>query len=75
MNESRQKSKIYLIPSSLAEGATNVIPPYVIDAAKDCKVFFVENERTARRYLKSIWKEIVIDDYKWFTIHKAEHEV
>jgi len=35
-------------------------------------VFFVENERTARRYLKKIWREMVIDDYTWHTIHKAE---
>lgn len=67
-------SKVYLIPTVLAEGIGNTIPAYVLDAVKDCKVFFVENERSARRYLKSIWKEMVIDDYKWFTIHKAEEE-
>jgi 16S rRNA (cytidine1402-2'-O)-methyltransferase len=66
---------IYLVPSLLAEGSTHVILPYIVEAVKDCKVFFVENERSARRFLKSIWKEIVIDDYKWFTIHKAENEV
>jgi 16S rRNA (cytidine1402-2'-O)-methyltransferase len=37
-------------------------------------VIFAENERTTRRYLKSIWKDIVIDDYEWYTIHKAEEE-
>jgi 16S rRNA (cytidine1402-2'-O)-methyltransferase len=34
-------------------------------------VFFVENERTARRYLKSLWKEIVIDDYEWYNIKEV----
>ena len=53
----------------------DAIPSYIIAAVKDCKAFFVENERTARRYLKQIWKEIIIDDYEWFTIHKAEEEV
>ena len=67
--------KIYLIPSHLHEEAPNTIPPYVVGAVKDCKVFFVENERSARRFLKTIWKEMVIDDYQWFTIHKAEAEV
>lgn len=67
--------KVYLIPSFLFEDALETIPSYIIDAVKDCQVFFVENERSARRYLKKIWKEIVIDDYKWFTIHKAEQEV
>ncbi len=65
---------IYLIPSVLDETATNTIPPYIINAVKDCQVIFAENERTARRFLKSICKEIVIDDYEWFTIHKAEEE-
>jgi len=59
----------------LHENATETIPAYVKDAVARCQVFFVENERTARRYLKSIWKEMVIDDYEWYTIHKAEEEV
>lgn len=74
MNENPTSSKIYLIPSFLAEDATHVIPSYIVNAIKECKVFFVENERSARRYLKSLWKEMVIDDYKWFPIHKAEEE-
>ena len=65
---------VYLIPCVLDETALNTIPLYIIDAVKDCKVIFAENERTARRFLKSICKEIVIDDYEWFTIHKAEEE-
>jgi len=68
-------STVYLIPSVLDELATQTIPPYIIDAVKLCNVIFAENERTARRFLKSICKEIVIDDYEWFTIHKAESEM
>ena len=67
-------STIYLIPSVLDEMAINTIPLYIIDAVKNCRVIFAENERTARRFLKSICKEIVIDDFEWFTIHKAEEE-
>ncbi len=65
---------IYLVPSVLAEDAIASIPSYIIDAVKNCQVIFAENERTTRRFLKSICKEIVIDDYEWFTIHKAEEE-
>ena len=65
---------VYLIPCVLDETALNTIPLYIIDAVKDCKVIFAENERTARRFLKSICKEIIIDEYEWFTIHKAEEE-
>jgi len=66
---------VYLIPSVLDEAATHTIPAYIIDAVKDCSVIFAENERTTRRFLKSICKEIVIDAYEWFAIHKAEEEV
>jgi len=65
---------IYLIPSFLADGAVETIPPYVLEAVKSCQVIFAENERTARRFLKSMSKEIVIDDFEWHTIHKAEQE-
>src|ERR1700761_4345355 len=66
---------LYLIPSFLDQQALQPIPSYILDAVKQCQVFFVENERSARRYLKMLWKEMVIDDYEWFTIHKAEEEV
>ena len=65
---------VYLIPSFLSEDAVETIPPYVLNAVKNCRVIFAENERTARRFLKSMNKEIVIDDYEWHTIHKAEQE-
>ena len=67
-------STIYLIPSTLAENTNEVIPLYVLDAIKKCTVIFAENERTARRFLKGMDKEFVIDDYEWFTIHKTEAE-
>jgi 16S rRNA (cytidine1402-2'-O)-methyltransferase len=66
---------VYLIPSFLDENAIHVIPGYVIDAIKKCQVFFAENQRSSRRFLKSIWKEMVIDEYEWFTIHKAEADI
>lgn len=67
--------KVYLIPCFIDESATETIPYYVVEAVKDCHVFFVENERTARRFLKSIWREMVIDNYEWHAIHKAEEAV
>jgi len=59
---------VYLIPSLLHEEGITSIPSYIVDAVKNCTVFFVENERTARRYLKQLWKEIVIDNYEWFNM-------
>jgi len=67
---------VYLVPSLLHEEGISAIPCFIVDTVKNCQVFFVENERTARRYLKQLWKvclpgqEIVIDDYEWFVIDK-----
>jgi len=65
---------VYLVPTVLAEGETGVIPAYVLDAVKQCQVFFVENKRTARRYLKLIWKEMVIDNYEWYNMKEVNEE-
>ena len=43
---------VFLIPTVLMEGETKCLPAYLLDAVKASDVFFVENERTARRYLK-----------------------
>ncbi|MGZ8545584.1 MAG: SAM-dependent methyltransferase [Flavisolibacter sp.] len=66
---------VYLIPTVLSEGQTNVLPAYLLDAVKQCPVFFVENERTARRFLKLLWKEIVIDDQEWFSMKTVDNMV
>ncbi len=68
-------SIVYLIPSFLDEHATKVLPDYILDTVKECQVFFTENERSGRRYLKGLWKEMVIDQYEWFTIGKTESAV
>ncbi|MFZ1329777.1 MAG: SAM-dependent methyltransferase [Chitinophagaceae bacterium] len=59
---------VYLIPSLLSEEGMEAIPAYILDGLKKCEVFFVENERTTRRYFKQLWKEMVIDEYEWHTI-------
>ena len=59
---------VYLIPSLLHEEGLRSIPSYITGIVKKCQVLFVENERTSRRYLKTLAKEIVIDNYEWFTV-------
>ncbi len=72
-----QIATVYLIPIALHDddNALKCIPSYINEAVKKCSVFYAENERTARRFLKKINKEVIIDDYEWHTIHKAETEV
>jgi len=64
------QATIYLIPVTLHEDATALhsLPAYIIGAVKKCSVFFAENERTARRFLKKTSPDIVIDHYEWYTI-------
>ncbi|MGF7232334.1 SAM-dependent methyltransferase [Arachidicoccus sp.] len=68
---------VYLLPNVLQddEQALKAIPPYVLDTIKKCDTFFAENEKVVRRFFKRLWKEMVIDSYQWFTIHKAEDQV
>lgn len=64
-------AEVYLIPTVLAEGQMAPLPAYILEAVKKCSVFFVENERTARRYLKALWKEMVIDEQEWFNMKEV----
>lgn len=65
---------IYLIPSFIADNAIDTIPGYIIQSVRNCQVIFAENERTARRFLKSMDATIIIDDFEWHTIHKTESQ-
>ena len=71
----KSPATVYLIPSFLDEGGMDALPAYILSAVKSSEVFFVENERTARRFLKKLWKEMDIDSYHWFVIHKSEDVV
>lgn len=53
--------KLYMIPVSLIENGLNAIPEEVKLLSVSLKHYFVENVRTARRYLKSIDKAVDID--------------
>lgn len=61
---------LYLIPSLLSENGVDSIPPVIKNTVAQCQVFYVENERTARRFLKKIWKEMDIDSYEWVLANK-----
>ena len=73
-------STIYLIPALLQEDGIQAVPPFITDAIKECQVFFVENERSTRRYFKQLWKtclpgqEIIIDNYEWVNLTEAGAE-
>lgn len=55
------RGTLYLLPIPIAEGQLNTIPDEVKQLTVGLKHFFVENVRTARRYLKQLDKSIHID--------------
>src|SRR5882757_5229870 len=71
----KNAATVYLIPTFLDENGMEALPSYILNAVKAAEVFFVENERSARRFLKKLWKEMDIDSYRWFVIHKSEEGV
>jgi len=67
----KQSGTIYLIPTVLAEGtADQVISPQVKDTVRHLTYFIVENLRTARRYVKSICPELVIEQLTFVQVDK-----
>jgi 16S rRNA (cytidine1402-2'-O)-methyltransferase len=71
----KRTATVYLIPSILDEDGMDALPAYLLPALQQIEVFFVENERSARRFLKRLWKDMEIDRYPWFVIHKAEETI
>lgn len=63
--------KLYLIPTTLGdENPYNVLPANIKAISQSIKYFMVENTRSARRFLKKIDQEIVIDELTFFEINK-----
>ncbi len=66
---------IYLIPTILAEEtAAMVIPAQVAQCISGLDYFMVENARTARRYIKTMAPEKVIESLQITVIDKNASE-
>ncbi|GAA4426239.1 SAM-dependent methyltransferase [Pontibacter saemangeumensis] len=62
---------LYLIPTVLADGtADKVISPQVLETVRHLQYFIVENLRTARRFVKSICPELVIEELTFVQVDK-----
>ncbi len=65
------KSSLYLIPNLIGETEIkDVIPASVSEIVTKLKHFIVEDVRNARRFLKKLNKEIVIDDLMFYELNK-----
>jgi 16S rRNA (cytidine1402-2'-O)-methyltransferase len=66
---------LYLIPTVLAEGTSaQVLSPQIMEAVARAQVFFVENVRTARRFISSLRLGKVIDELTFFELTKDTPE-
>lgn len=66
-----KKGLLYLIPTTLGPGpAEAVIPAGILDISRRLIHFIAENERTARRYLKSAGTLIPLDELQFGLLNK-----
>ncbi|HEY1055217.1 MAG TPA: SAM-dependent methyltransferase, partial [Emticicia sp.] len=62
---------IFLIPTILApDTQDNVLSPQIIEVVKHLNTFFVEDLRTARRFISSLKLGKVIDELTFFELNK-----
>ena len=66
--------KVFLLPMILHEEGFEALPSALVQWIQQCDAFFVEEEKTTRRFFKKVWKEMVIDHYQWYPIHNMEEE-
>ncbi|MGF7216140.1 16S rRNA (cytidine1402-2'-O)-methyltransferase [Spirosoma lacussanchae] len=62
---------LYLIPTLLADDtAAEVLPPYVREVIEKTDAYFVENIRTARRFISGLKTSRIIDETTFFDLDK-----
>ena len=64
-------AELYLIPTPIAEGRHTNSSPELPQIVSRLKYFVVERLKTARRFIKAVWPEAVIDDLVFFEIDKG----
>jgi len=63
---------LYIIPSFLAPDTQSHIPSIVTDTINQLNVFVVERTRTARRFIRSMSKDFVIDNAIFIELDKHD---
>ncbi len=65
------RGNIFLIPNTLgSDNWQSVLPADIVSSVETCRHFAVENVRTARRFLKKLNPEIIIDDLYFYVLDK-----
>ena len=67
------KGKLYLIPTILGKGTEETtLPSTILKSIKEIDIFIVENLRTARRFIKNIYREKDIDATTFYSYGKHD---
>ncbi len=69
-----EKGTLHLVPNVLAEQSIHIIPSYLKEVVTGIKIWYVEEIRSARRFLKAMNKEIVIDDLTFYMLNEHEKD-
>lgn len=65
-------TKVYLIPSLLGESEhSRVLPLYNLDIIRSLNTFVVENEKSARKFIKQVCPDKVQSDLNIYILNKA----
>ncbi|MBX2841520.1 MAG: SAM-dependent methyltransferase, partial [Flammeovirgaceae bacterium] len=62
--------KLYLIPSPIGNHSLEFFPPIIKKIISETKYYFVENERTTRRYISSLKLDLNIRELIFFRLDK-----
>jgi len=67
------KGQLYLIPTILGKGTEETtLPSTILKSIKEIDIFIVENLRTARRFIKNIYREKDIDATTFYSYGKHD---
>lgn len=72
MSHRREKGVVYMIPLPLSEGANQTLPAEVFSKTAVLRHYFVENARTARRFLRSMHASLILEEIEFSEISKHE---
>jgi 16S rRNA (cytidine1402-2'-O)-methyltransferase len=68
------KSVLHLIPNVMAEQSAHVIPIYLKEIVTNMSTFYVEEIKSARRFLKMMNREINIDALTFYMLNEHEKD-
>lgn len=70
----KDKGQLWLLPVPLSEKDIHTIPEYNRKVIRELKYFVVERVRTARRFIRQLAPDVVIDELTFFELNKRTTE-